>query len=186
MDIVIALQRPAGNHSAAIRVLNSLSRFDETPNGLWIELTPTGYRSVGDDTDLAVAEARTALLDIMPSTEANAKKEQELREMAGNLKRTRCQRALQSLLAEGLICRVGGGKRGDPYRYFRPDQDGSDDVNESEIPECFLPKPQPYMGRKNPKQHQAIRRTTWRASDGTERPADSAEIGRVQRDLSAA
>jgi hypothetical protein len=45
-----------------MRVLEALSRFDETPTETAIELTDYGYVSLGDMAAVALAEARTAIL----------------------------------------------------------------------------------------------------------------------------
>lgn len=131
VDIVLALRRPEGNHGPSVRELRSLSRFDETPNGLIIELVGSTYQVLGDQADVALAEARNALLEVMPTTPGTALRETVLREKAG-LKRTTSQRALEALVADEIVCRIGEGKKGDAYRFFRPEEGGSDDVDESE------------------------------------------------------
>src|SRR5262249_7895026 len=45
--------------------------------------------------------------------------EDELIKRSGSM-RTNIQRALKELVSEGSVKRTGGGKRGDPFRYFIP------------------------------------------------------------------
>lgn len=48
VDIVMQVQRNEGNSRPTIRVINALSRYDETPDQLVVELTEGGYVSHGD------------------------------------------------------------------------------------------------------------------------------------------
>jgi hypothetical protein len=43
VDVVLQLSRPEGQSRPGVRALKSLSRFDETPETLVIELTEAGY-----------------------------------------------------------------------------------------------------------------------------------------------
>jgi hypothetical protein len=119
VDVVLQLSRPEGQSRPGVRVLKSLSRFDETPETLVIELTEAGYVALGDAEAVATQEARTAVLKAAPDNEGAALKEAELIAAAG-VKRTVGQEVLREHLAAGLMVRIGGGKRGDPYRYWRP------------------------------------------------------------------
>lgn len=47
VDIVLSLRKPEGNAAKNRRLLQSLSRFSETPNDLLIELTENGYVAFG-------------------------------------------------------------------------------------------------------------------------------------------
>jgi DNA-binding GntR family transcriptional regulator len=38
--------------------------------------------------------------------------------LRGALKRPTAQRAIDELLREGILSRIGKGKKGDPFRYF--------------------------------------------------------------------
>lgn len=119
VDVVIQLRRAEGQGRPAVRVLNALSRFDQTPDTLVIELTESGYVALGDAEAVAAHEARTAVLDAAPASEADAIKEADL--LAGaDVKRTVGQDAVREHVAAGRLARVGEGKRGDPYRYWRP------------------------------------------------------------------
>ena len=54
VDIILALRRGEGNSRPTIRALHGLSRFDETPATLMIELTDSGYVALGSQTAVAV------------------------------------------------------------------------------------------------------------------------------------
>ena len=57
VDIILALRRPEGNQPASRRVIESLSRYTETPEKIVVELTDAGYILLG--TDEAVAAGGT-------------------------------------------------------------------------------------------------------------------------------
>lgn len=119
VDVVLQLQRAEGNSRPTLRTLNALSRFSATPDQLIIELTEDGYRALGDKTAVAMEEACQAINAVAPTAEAGALTEKDLLEMTG-IKRTVRQEALRQLIADNVIVRLGEGKRGDAYRYWRP------------------------------------------------------------------
>ena len=67
-DIIVSIRRAEGNSRPTIRELHALSRFDETPDVLVIELTHEGYVSLGTKAAVAEAEAREAILEDPPTT----------------------------------------------------------------------------------------------------------------------
>lgn len=119
VDVVLQLSRPPGQGRPTLRQLAALSRFDETPAKLVIELTDAGYVALGTDPAVAAAEARDAVLRVAPGTEDDAITEDALLEKAG-VKRTVGQEAVKEHVAAGRLRRAGAGKRGDPYRYWAP------------------------------------------------------------------
>jgi hypothetical protein len=119
VDVVLRLRRPEGAARPGVRVLESLSRFDQTPDTLVIELTDAGYVALGDTEAVAAEEARTAVLMAAPSNEDDAMREADLL-LAADVKRTVGQGAIREHLDAGRLCRTGEGKRGDPFRYWRP------------------------------------------------------------------
>jgi hypothetical protein len=130
VDIVLSLRRAEGAARPTIRHLHALSRFDETPDLLVIELTPDGYGSLGTETAVAEVEARMRVLSAAPTNEADALKEAELLD-AAEVRRTVGRDAISFHLAAGRVRRIGEGKRGDPFRYWRPlanDSDGTQGV----------------------------------------------------------
>jgi hypothetical protein len=62
------------------------------------------------------------VLKAAPDNEGAALKEADLLAAAG-VKRTVGQEVLREHQAAGLMLRIGGGKRGDPYRYWHPETD---------------------------------------------------------------
>jgi hypothetical protein len=124
VDIVLSLRKPEGNAAKNRRLLQSLSRFSETPNDLLIELSDGGYVVLGERRETAIRDAKDAILKIAPQCEAQAASEDELAKRA-DVTRTTAQRAIDELVRDGQLGRIGKGKRGNPFRYF--------------IPELFLP-----------------------------------------------
>ncbi len=118
--MILSIRRGDGNTRPTVRVLESLSRFDETPDKLVIELTPNGYRSLGDATAFAEEEAARAIREMLPATPDSAMTTSELTDKLKeqDVKRTSSQAALSKLLHEGAVTRIGGGKKGDPFRHF--------------------------------------------------------------------
>ncbi len=118
VDVLIVMRRTAGNNQRKNgRVLTSISRFDETPEELVIELTQDGFISHGQDQALALADAKAAILSRAPRSEASALPVDELAHGLGGA-RTTVQRAIESLGKEGQIMQVGKGVKGDPIRYY--------------------------------------------------------------------
>jgi hypothetical protein len=99
VDTVVAIRRGEGRSATGVRIIAALSRFDGVPETLVVELTESGYVSHGDETDLAVSEARAAILDRVPSTVPGFTFE----ELRGAVPRTTAQRAIDGLLAEGSL-----------------------------------------------------------------------------------
>lgn len=118
VDIVVALRRMPGDGPAARRVLHALSRFDETPEELAIELADDGYVALGSIEDVAARAAYEALLDRLPTSVGDAQCLSHLMGLLGEHKRTSVQAALSAGMADGTITRIGAGRRGDPYRYW--------------------------------------------------------------------
>lgn len=99
-----------------IRLLEALSRFDETPQETFIDLTPDGYVALGSEA-VALAEAREALLEQLPSLPNEARTQKELLS-ASRLSRSTVQRSLEELVSDKLAERIGEGKKTDPYRWL--------------------------------------------------------------------
>lgn len=119
VDIVIAIRRGEGQTKPTVRVLHTLSRFSETPDTLVIDLTSAGYVALGTEGTVAVLEAERVLLDRLPCTEAAAVTLDGLLDnLQPRIPRTVAQQALGKLSDVG-VQRLGHGKRGSPYRYFR-------------------------------------------------------------------
>ena len=124
VDVVLQIQRGEGNTRPTIRVINALSRFDATPDQLMIELTESGYVALGDKSAVASDEAHDAIRKTAPTSEAEAMTEREILD-AADVKRTVGQEVLRSLVEAGILTRIGEGKRGSPYRYWKPSEKDS-------------------------------------------------------------
>jgi DNA-binding transcriptional ArsR family regulator len=118
VDIVLSLRRPEGNARKTLRVLHAISRFSETPAEILVELTEDGYISLGESKEAALRAAADSILVIAPKSEAEAVDIRELIEMA-EVPRATAQRAAKKLEEGGILSKVGDGKKGNPFRYFR-------------------------------------------------------------------
>ena len=124
-DVVIAIRRPQGHSRPTVRELEALSRFSETPPKLVIELTDSGYVAHGDSRAVAADEARRKILESAPRVEAEALDIESLIERC-DVSRATAQRAVDALCQGGELVRVGGGKKGDPFRWWRPNHSAQD------------------------------------------------------------
>ena len=115
VDIVLAVRRPDNGSQPTVRVLgaHALSRFDETPNQLLIELTPRGYEALGDEAAVAHRTALEAVLSASAAQGPVGLTTEDLRDRT-RLPRTTVQGALDALRAEDKIDKLGRGVRGDP------------------------------------------------------------------------
>jgi hypothetical protein len=120
VDIVLSIRRPEGNTKKTLRTIHAIGRFDETPDELMIDLTATGYVSLGTVANVAEAEAEQVLLAAAPRTEEEAAPVEDL--IRGTeVSRSTAHRVLKSLCSRGSLLTTGKGKRGNPFRYFLPE-----------------------------------------------------------------
>lgn len=117
-DIIMSIRRPEGNVRSSIREIHAISRFNETPDELAIELTESGYVALGESAAVAQIEATAALIDVAPSSGRDALTLDALAD-AAKIRRTTAQEAVQALEAQGKLRRIGDGKKGSPYRYYK-------------------------------------------------------------------
>jgi hypothetical protein len=117
VDIVLSLRRPEGNSEKTRRVLQSLSRFSETPNDLLVDLQDGRYVALGQMGETVFNDAKKVVFANAPQTEPEALDLQAM-VIATKVTRRTAQRAIDELVEEGLLSRIGKGKRGDPFRYF--------------------------------------------------------------------
>ena len=118
VDIIITLQRPEGNQARNIRVLEMVSRFDNQDKQL-IELTDHGYRVLGAPGAAAKAQAGADLLEQIPEGKKEAVTIDKLVGYAGK-SRAHVQKLLDTLAETGEISKIGKGRKGSPFRYFKP------------------------------------------------------------------
>lgn len=119
VDVLISLRRRDGNAPKSQRVIHTLSRFDETPDDLIIDLTDDGYVSLGSEEDAGKEAVRTAMF---ASLNGAALTEPELLEaVKAELGREVARSTLQRVIAEerekNTLYRAGEGRKGDAFRY---------------------------------------------------------------------
>lgn len=140
-DIVLQIKRGEGNTRPTVRVLSCLSRF-EIPETMVVEWTPDGFALLGSEEDLAAAQARDGILDLVGPDGALTEKE-IMDALPSGVARTTARRELNKLVASKDLTQSGKGKRGDPYRYSRPGfvSDHIDnDLVTNETPVLLLPE----------------------------------------------
>jgi len=132
VDVIIELRRYAPNDlEDTRRVLAGLSRFDETPREVVLELTADGYRTLGSKSEVkaqdqayedwgAVEEAKGAILAAIEAIgPASMSAIAEAASMSRNSKRFKA--AFDALQAEGTIekCQIETGNNNRPDPGFR-------------------------------------------------------------------
>ena len=160
VDVILSLRRVEGNVRPTVRVIESLSRFDETPDKLVVELSDRGgYHALGDSAAFAETEATSAIVDVLPTTAEKAATTAEVLDKLAErgVKRTTATEALARLADAGTVKRVGEGRRGDPYRYFRPvfeekqDEEGSSEASADGTTRPILSSVTPTLGTEESK-----------------------------------
>jgi AAA domain len=131
VDICLSLRRPEGNHAPTMRMLEGLSRYDETPAKIVInrvgrfcssslppgfEVWAETYEVLGDSDAVVEDQAKKAIKRHVPHGEAAAVTMEALISASG-IDRAALQRAMKKIPE---IQKTGKGKRGDPHRYFFP------------------------------------------------------------------
>jgi hypothetical protein len=119
VDIILSLRRPEGNQRPTLRELHSLSRYDETPDRMLIDLTEDGYALLGDVDSVAIAEAIRIVSDHLGEQfdlNESGLSVDELTELS-ELARSTVQRALRQMEREDRITVSGRGVRGNPRKF---------------------------------------------------------------------
>ena len=114
VDVILSLRRVPGGGRPTVRELVAASRFDETPEKLFVELDDGRWLAVGDDAAIETAEGRSAVLEILE--DGAALSFSELMKSTAKSRGT-LQRVIDDLTRTGDIERSGQGRRHDPYRY---------------------------------------------------------------------
>jgi hypothetical protein len=142
VDIVLSLKRPEGNHRPTMRLLEGLSRYDETPArmviekvraqrpSLGIEVWAEGFAVLGDSEAVAFDTAKAALVEHLPTSEALAVKMSDLMAATG-MPRITLERAIEKIPDAQ---KTGRGKKNDPFKYFR----GQKDCAQTSISEVLI------------------------------------------------
>jgi len=124
VDIVLHLQRLLGSNTAGKerqRLLEGISRFEETPDKLLVELGPQEphtYTALGDADVVRDQVLRRDILANLPTNPDDALSTGELKEAVTGAPAD-ILRVLGELVREGQVRKLGLGKRGDPYRYYQ-------------------------------------------------------------------
>jgi 5S rRNA maturation endonuclease (ribonuclease M5) len=123
-DIILALRRPEGNQPSNRRVLETLSRYPDTPEKMVVELTSDGYVLLGSDEAVALADAVDFVSDVIASefwqthSGLSMSKLEELgKARSPKVPRSTIQAALDKLMSSGDATRSGAGKAHHPYVY---------------------------------------------------------------------
>ena len=121
VDIVLSISRPKEGGETNARVIAALSRFDETPSQVTVELTPDGYRVVSWGGQSASERAESDVLRAIQGLEdvEQGSTIQELIE-ATHVPRATLQTALDTLVKAGSVQKTGKGVKGDPHRFGIP------------------------------------------------------------------
>jgi Bifunctional DNA primase/polymerase, N-terminal/AAA domain/Primase C terminal 1 (PriCT-1) len=138
VDVIMTLRRGEGNTRASVRVVEALSRFDETPDKVVVELTDQGYRNLGTASAFAEKEAQDAIVEILPAKAEHALATADVLDRLSKqgVKRTVGTDALARLTESSTIERLGEGKKGSPYRYYKPTPE--DRPGDSESPDPLV------------------------------------------------
>jgi hypothetical protein len=118
VDVSLSLRRLESNATQNGRRIEALSRFDETPSVLIVELTAQGYVAHGTAADIRRQAGEGIIRDAMPATESEALTMDALCELTG-VKRSTCATVVAGLTESGDVIRDGEGKKGSPHRYYR-------------------------------------------------------------------
>jgi len=118
VDVILQLRRPEGKQPLNRRVIESLSRYSETPDKIVIELVDDGYILLGDEEAVSMADALRFVSGHIgvENEQKGGWSVEELME-AGEMDRNAIRRALNELKFRGEVVETGSGKRGSPYRY---------------------------------------------------------------------
>ena len=110
VDVILQLRRPEGNQPSTRRVIESLSRYSETPDKLVVELTEDGYLVLGDSDAVALGDAVRIVSGLIEG-EIGQKDGWSLDELAdeGEIPRTNVRRAVRELKRLGKVTESGSG-----------------------------------------------------------------------------
>lgn len=114
VDIHLSITKPGGE-ATNVRKIESLTRFDDTPDSVNVELTDSGYVQRGSDGKIKYANTVDSIKGVLSFETGLTEKEIVDQVDAG---RDTVQRALNTLLEAGEIDYQGRGVKGDPKRYY--------------------------------------------------------------------
>ena len=118
VDQLISVRRPEGNMRETLRVLICSGRA-KMPNELVVDRLPSGvYDALGDSAQVALDEAKSAVVMNLPEEADAAITLEELIENIETASRSTVQRVLKEFREQGRVHRTGEGKKGNPYRFW--------------------------------------------------------------------
>ncbi len=126
-DVLYQLSRSNTPGHETRRVLTGISRFDDIPGEMILELQEGRYVSLGDATALEREQAKAFVLDTLPDSKELGMTEGEIIADAGErFSRSTVRRALGETCGEGLVSKhMGFGTNGRAYGYWRTRKDVS-------------------------------------------------------------
>ena len=127
VDLMLSLRRRGGGAPKTQRIIHTLSRFDETPDDLVVDLVDGQYVALGSEDDSSRETIKASQLAVL--ADGSSLTDDELLEAVQSdlgeeaVKESTHRRARDEQLATDALHRVGQGKKGDPYRYqIEPDE----------------------------------------------------------------
>ncbi len=116
VDIVLQVSRIRGGETNA-RIVRGLSRYEETPDRIGVELTDAGYLVLDVDDDDEPASDRGGSENMILMTLSRELATVEEIVARSEQSSSTVHRILARLVAGGRAARSGTGLKGDPYRY---------------------------------------------------------------------
>jgi hypothetical protein len=114
VDVALELRRD--QHSPARRVVRAVSRFDDTPRALTLELRDGNILALGAPEVVSLGAVAERVLAIL--TPGQGLTADEVRDgLDPRPSREQVFRALRQLLAEGRVGRSGRGSKGNPHQW---------------------------------------------------------------------
>ncbi len=121
VDIVLSLRQPDGQAHPNVREIHALSRFDETPGELAIQLTDDGFVAIGAVGNTSQTRARDLIVGLLKKAASKEWTAEEIIEaLHGQVGKTTVRDVLGEMVREGLIEQIGAGVKNAPRRYHLP------------------------------------------------------------------
>jgi hypothetical protein len=125
VDIILDLRRPEGNVPTSRRILESASRYTETPEKMVIEFDLiTGYRYLGTDEGIAIADAAHFIQSVLGGEFGWKESEATYDDLeAAGMQHsppiplTNIKRGIKHLTEQGAIRQQGRGVKGHPFTF---------------------------------------------------------------------
>jgi proteasome lid subunit RPN8/RPN11 len=142
VDVLVEVERLGEDAPPTQRRLVAMGRWPQTTPVLLVDRDPgsAAWRVIGEANgrgEAAGLSARERILRALPQ-EGDGTTERELAQVLG-LDPRKIGNPLRELHGDGLIERIGGGRKGDPYRYHRPPADSPPEPGEHPVQMLPLP-----------------------------------------------